>query len=159
VYINTPFWIAILLMLVFVVELQTIPPGFEARKVAVGSYELRIKEEGSKCTVIYKGPHNGEITLDIPPPCEFLRDHTGKAQRQRYRRRRNAGFFDVILVIGGPLDTEKTHELMKDGCATQAQAVSLSSRGVVAGIVGSGILVCPLDHLDEKFFGSIAKQV
>jgi len=144
-----------------IVEAQTVPAAFVARKVAVGSYKFTIQEREGKCELVYEGSQKGTITLDIPPPCEFLRDHTGKAQRHRFwnRKTRNGGPFLVIIVIGGPPDKNRSHPLMKDGCATQVQAVSLSSRGVVAGDVSKDIVVCPLEGLDEPFFATLAKAI
>jgi len=144
------------------VEEQTVPAAFVARKVAVGSYKLKLEERDGKCDLVFEGRnHKGTITLDIASPCEFLRERNAKVQLHRYwnRNARNGGVYLVILVIGGPPDKAKPHPLMKDGCATQTQAVSLSSRGVVAGAVGTGVVVCPLDGLDEVFVGSTAKPI
>jgi hypothetical protein len=149
----------VLLLFADEVVMQTVPAAFVARKVALGSYKFKIQERDGKCDLVYEGRHNGTITLDIPPPCEFLRDRSAKVQRHRYWNRSSRGFFLVILVIGGPVDKAKSHELMKDGCATQTQAVSLSSRGVLAGGVGGGMVVCPLDGLDEVVFGLSAKPI
>lgn len=131
----------------------------ESGKVEVASYQLRIEELAGKCVLKFGGPRKGEIILAVPPPCEFVRDRTGAAQHYRYknRKRNGRGYFEVILVVGGPLEKGRTDELMKDGCGTQTQAMSLSSRGVAAGAVGSGVTVCPSDGLDEKFFGFLAK--
>ena len=57
------------------------------------------------------------------------------------------------------MDKAKSHALMKDGCATQVQAISLSSRGVVAGDVAQGMVVCPLDGLDEVVFALFSKPI
>jgi len=48
---------------------------------------------------------------------------------------------------------------MKDGCATQIQAVSLSARGVVAGDASKDFVVCPLGGLDEVVFATLAKPI
>lgn len=140
---------------------QTVPAGFVARKVAVGSYKFTIQEREGKCELVYEGSQKGTITLDIPPPCEFLRDHTGKAQRHRYWNPKspNGGPFLVIIVIGGPPDKNRSHPLMKDGCATQIQSVSLSARGVVAGDASKDFVVCPLEGLDEVVFATLAKPI
>jgi hypothetical protein len=131
----------------------------ESGKVEVGLYQLRVAARAGKCVVKVNGSHKGEIILAVPPPCEFVRDGTGAAQHFRYKnkKRNGGGYFDVILVVGGPLEKGRTDKLMKDGCGTQTQALSPSSRGVAAGAVGSGVIVCPSDSLDEKFFGFLAK--
>lgn len=150
---------ALLLILAGSVAMQTAPADPEPRKVEVGSYKFKLEERDGKCQLLYEGPHKGDITLDIPPPCEFSRDHTGKAQHFQYRRRRNARPYEVILVLGGPLNKARSDKLMPDGCATQMQAVSLNSSGVEVGDVGSLTMVCPLAGLDEKFFGTLAKPM
>jgi len=140
--------------------MQTVPASFVARKVALGSYQFKLEEREGKCDLVYEGHHhNGTITLDIAPPCEFLREPKGKVQHHRYwnRKHSNGGFYLVMIVIGGPSDKQKSHPLMKDGCATQFQTVSLSSRGVVTGSVDTGMVVCPLDGLDEVSFSLNAK--
>jgi len=97
------------LLSIAVLLAQTVPAAFVARKVAVGSYKFTIQEREGKCDLVYEGSQKGMITLDIPAPCEFLRDHTGKAQRYRYwnRKIRNGGPFLVIIVIGGPSDKSR----------------------------------------------------
>lgn len=135
------------------------PSAGESGRVEVASYQLRIEERAGKCILKFNGSRKGEITLAVPPPCEFVRDGIGAAQHFRYknRKRNGGGYFDVILVVGGPTEKGRTDKLMKDGCGTQTQALSLSSRGVAEGAVGSGVIVCPSDGLDEKFFGFLAK--
>jgi hypothetical protein len=135
-------------------------PG-EPGKIEVASYKLHIGERAGKCILSYDGHSKGKISMIIPPPCEFLRDHNDTAQHFRYKntKRKGGGYFEVILVVGGPLDKGQSDKFMKDGCGTQIQAISLSRRGVVAGAVGSGIVVCPSRGLDEKNFGFLAKQI
>jgi hypothetical protein len=128
--------------------------------VEVAFYQLHIEKRTGKCILKYDGRLKGEITLAVPSPCEFVREPaTGKAQHFRYEKRKRNGrrFFETILVVGGPLDKHRSDKFMKEGCGTQIQAVSLSSKGVAAGAVGSGVIVCPSDGLDEKFFGFLAK--
>jgi hypothetical protein len=133
----------------------------EPGKVEVASYKLRLEEHDGKCVLHYTGHLEGKITMTAPPPCEFVRVSNGDAQHYRYknRKRNGGGYFDVIIVVGGPLDKGRLDELMKDGCGTQIQAVSLSRRGVVIGAVGSGLTACPSLGLEEKMFGFLAKPI
>ena len=147
----------VLLMFAGSVAMQTTTKAVEPRKVTVGSYKFTVEERNGKCQLLYEGPHKGEITLDIPPPCEFARDHTGKAQHFQYKRKRKV--FKVILVIGGPVIRERTDKLMPNGCGTQMQAVSLNSRGVVAGEPGSITSACPSEGVDEKLFNLLSKPI
>jgi hypothetical protein len=154
------FFSTLLLFLITVSNLSAaLQKQIERGKAKVASYQLHVEERSGKCILSYEGPYKGEISMTVPPPCEFVRDHTGAAQHFRYKNRRRSirGYFEVILIVGGPTEKSRSDRLMKEGCGTQTQAVSLSSRGVVAGAVGSGVLVCPTDGLDEKFFGSLAK--
>jgi hypothetical protein len=142
--------------------LQSRQSEAEPPKGAIASYKLSIEEQEGTCILRYDGPRKGKIRLILPPPCEFVRDPaTGAVQHFRYKnkKRSGGGFFEAILVIGGPRENARSDKLMKDGCGTHLQPVSLSSRGVVAGSVGSGVVVCPLDGLDEKFFGFLARPI
>ena len=156
---KTFFATAILLVCVGSVAMQTAPASPEPHKVAVGSYKFRLEERDGKCQVFYEGRQKGELALEIPPPCEFVRDHAGKGMHYQYKRRRNAGVYDVILIVGGPVNRDRSDKLMQDGCATKMQAVSFSSRGVTAGPTGSVRLVCPTEGLDEKFFATLGKPI
>lgn len=150
---------ALLLIFAGTVAMQTAPAALEPRKAEVGSRKLKLEERDGKCQLLYEGRTKGEITLDVPPPCEFVRDHTGKAQHYQYKRKRNAGTYDVIIVVGGVKNKHRSDKLMADGCPTQYQAVSLSSRGVATGVLGSLWIACPTEGLDEKVFGSMAKPI
>ena len=131
----------------------------EPRKVDVASYKLRVEERGGKCVLDYDGPAKGKLMLDLLPPCDFVRDRTKAAQSFRYRNGKSnrGGHFVVVMVLGGPLDNVRSDEFFKQGCGTRAQAVSLSSRGVAAGALGSGIVVCPSEGMDKKMYGFLAK--
>jgi hypothetical protein len=147
------------MLLITVTSLPNVSHADKAGQARVASYRLSIEQRDGKCAIKYDGRHKGEITFDIPPPCEFVRDYAGNAQRRRYKNKKpsGSGFYDVILVVGGPLDESRSDKLMKDGCGTKVQAMSLSPRGVTLGAVGTDMLVCPSDHLDEKVFGFLAK--
>ena len=157
--IKTTFLTAVLVIFGGGVAMKTVPADVEPRKGTVGSYTLKLEERDGKCQLLYEGPHKGQITLEIPPPCEFSRDNLGKLQRHQYKRKRNAGVYDVILVVGGPVTKEKSDKLMQDGCGTQLQAVSLSSRGVALGGHLSMPTACPMEGQDEMVFGILNKPI
>jgi hypothetical protein len=143
----------------FSAEVQTVDaPVLEPRKVVIASYKITINERGGKCELVYDGIRKGTIPLDIPAPCEFVRDPYGGAQSHRYSNRRT-GAFDVILVAGGPVSNARSDELMKGGCGTQIQAISLSPRGVVAGTPATYPLACPTEGFDEKDFALNARPI
>jgi hypothetical protein len=96
--------------------------------------------------------------LDLAARCEIVRDRFGGAQSYRYSRRR-VGAFDVILVVGGPVTNARSDELMKGGCGTQIQAITLSPRGVVAGTTGTYAVACPTEGFDEKDFAINARPI
>jgi hypothetical protein len=130
----------------------------EPRRVVIASYKIAINEREGKCDLDFEGPHKGSITLDIPAPCEIVRDRFGEAQSFRYSKRRT-GAFDVILVAGGPVSNTRSDELMKGGCGTKIQALSLSSRGVVAGTTATYPVACPTEGFDEKDFAINARPI
>jgi hypothetical protein len=150
---------AVLLVFAGSVAMQTAAINPEPRKAEVKSYQFKLEERDGKCHLVYEGRHKGDITLNIAPPCEFARDHKGKAQHFQYRRKGGTRAYDVILVLGGPVNKARSDKLMPEGCATKMQAVSMNSTGVVAGDVGSVLITCPLEGLDEKFFGTLAKPM
>jgi len=154
--ITTLLCVATVLFCVQSARGQTKTRLLEPRKVAVRSYKIAVHEREGKCDLVYDGPHKGTITLDLPAPCEIVRDRFGGAQSYRYSRRRG-GAFDVILVVGGPLTNARSDELMKGGCGTQIQAISLSPRGVVAGTTGTYLVACPTEGFDEKDFAINAR--
>ncbi|HSE17578.1 MAG TPA: hypothetical protein VLB46_11025 [Pyrinomonadaceae bacterium] len=129
----------------------------EPHKVVIASYRITINERAGKCELVYDGIRKGTIPLDIPAPCEIVRNHFGEAQSHRYARR--TGAFDVILVAGGPVSNARSDELMKSGCGTQIQAISLSPRGVVAGTFATYTLACPTAGFDEKDFAINARPI
>lgn len=139
------------------VALQTTPAGVEPRQVALSSYKFKLEERDGKCLLLYEGPRKGELSLSIPPPCEFVRDHNGKAQHFQYKRKRSV--FQVILVVGGPVIKERTDKLMPGGCGTQIQAVSLNAKGVLAGEFSSITSACPSEGVDEKEFSLLSKPI
>lgn len=149
----------VLLIFVSSVATQTAPASLEPRKVTVGSYKFRLEEREGKCHLLYDGPRKGDLTLDVPPPCEFARDETGNAQHFQYKRKRNTLVYEVILVVGGPINKARSDKLMPDGCPTQMQAVSFSSRGVAVGETDSQLLACPMEGLDEKVFAILGKPI
>ena len=130
----------------------------EPRRVAIASYKITIHEREGKCDLVFDGPHKGSIPLDIPAPCEIARDRYGEAQSFRYSKRR-PGAFDVILVTGGPLTNARSDELMKGGCGTRIQAISLSPRGVAAGTTATFPVACPTEGFDEKDFALNARPI
>jgi hypothetical protein len=130
----------------------------EPRKAVIASYRITINERAGKCELVYDGIRKGVIPLDIPAPCEIVRNHFGEAQSYRYSNRRT-GAFDVILVAGGPVSNARSDELMKGGCGTQIQAISLSPRGVVAGTSATYTLACPTEGFDEKDFAINARPI
>jgi hypothetical protein len=131
----------------------------EPRRVEISNYKLRLEEYKGKCALKYEGVHSGQISMDLVPPCEFVRESDGSPQHFEYKnKKRSAGSkFSALLVVGGPIDTSRTDSYMRDGCGTKAQAVSVAAKSVVLGAVGSGALICPSDSLDEKMFGFLAK--
>jgi hypothetical protein len=156
--IITVVCVAAVLFCVHSATAQTKTRLLEPRKVAVGSYKIAVHEREGKCDLVYDGPHKGTITLDLAARCEIVRDRFGGAQSYRYSRRR-VGAFDVILVVGGPVTNARSDELMKGGCGTQIQAISLSPRGVVAGTTGTYAVACPTEGFDEKDFAINARPI
>jgi hypothetical protein len=128
-------------------------------EIEVASYKLRVENRYGKCSLIYEGPHNGDIPTDLPGPCEFVRGFNDDAG-QHFSYPNGASTFTVVLIVGGPLDPSSRDKYMKTGCGTQIQAVSLSPRGVALGSVGTGQVVCPSGGggLDEVNFGFLSRR-
>ena len=62
-FIKTLSLTGVLLMFAAGVEEQTVPAAFVARKVAVGSYKLKLEERDGKCDLVYEGRNHKGTTL------------------------------------------------------------------------------------------------
>ena len=125
----------------------------------VRGYSLSLKNRDGKCVLSYEGRgRQGEFTMGLPAPCEFVRDHKGAPQvRSYYNKKVYGGPYSVLIVTGGPIDTSQSDQFMKDGCGTQIQAVMVRTSGViikktVLGANRSGPTVCPSAGTDEKVY-------
>ena len=118
--------------------------------IRVKNYELRLDVEQDKCRLVYVGlKAKGQLALLISPPCEFIR-YQGSPLSYTYKDLDKA---TVLLVVGGPLDSQKTDPLMPAGCGTQVQAILLRQNSVSASqSVGRGGTFCPSAGADEKMF-------
>ena len=130
-------------------------PNPKAGQVHVRGYELQLQNREGKCILTYVGHRKkGDIELGLLAPCEFVRDNKGSPQFYTYKGHGNP---TVLIITGGPIDTTRRDSLMKDGCGTQIQVISLRQSSVKSSkVISDGPTVCPSQGLDEKVFGVFA---
>lgn len=141
----------------------------QLRQVKTGSNSndtARLIAEEGRCILIYTKslgvPKEGSLTLDVPSPCEFVRDETGEAELFSYLEENKLDPFLVLMVVGGPLNPTRSDRFMKTGCGTQIQAIKMSDAGLPTDFqkkaVGTGITVCPSEGVREKIYALLAKR-
>jgi hypothetical protein len=121
----------------------------------VASYKVRLDVQQGKCIFSYDGPFKGQIETGLIAPCEFLRDPAGKVRRVELKNTNQNGggsYFVIVLVGGPPANQGHFDQYMKNGCGSESQTVSLSSRGVKLGGHGYALDICPTSSFDEKLF-------
>ena len=142
---------------IFAFGLLFSPPAAQdaVAPVSARGYKLQLRERENRCVVAYAaGKRQGELQLELPPPCQFVHDEKGAVRSYFYK---DVGKATALLVVGGPIDSQRKDKLMKDGCGTQAQVVLLTSRGVsTTKEIGHGGVFCPSGGVEEKMFSILA---
>ena len=130
-------------------------PGY----AKVDRYELELRAVGEKCVLRYSSDYdNGEILMDVPSPCEFVRKvGSGEAGFFKYRHP-NGTYFAALLVTAGPVHPTISDKLMPQGCGTQLQGIHVFDYRVTLQEKSSaddGLpVMCPTSGADESMFGS-----
>jgi hypothetical protein len=135
-------------------------PLMELQRGEVASYKFEVVARDAKCVFTYDGPFKGQLVTDLKPPCDFSRGHTNGVQHIVQKHfGKGGGNYTVILLIGGPVDANRSDRYMKNGCGTETQPISLSPRGVALGDAQPGYTICPIEDLDRPWFGFSARPV
>jgi hypothetical protein len=121
----------------------------------------RLEERDGKCLLVIKPwfgrPQGGNLALDLAPPCEFVRNETGGLETFAYLENNSLDW--VSMVVGGPVDPNRSDQYMRTGCGTQIQIIrSGLPNALQKGTVGTGITVCPSEGVKEKVYALLAKS-
>ena len=114
----------------------------DAEKFAVEKMNFELTERDGKCFVSYKtAGKSAEIALEIPPPCNVVRDAADNARSFAYKDIES----DVFMIVGDVKD------MGGKPCGTKAQVVLLKKSSAAPGKTQEGT-VCILYGTDEKNF-------
>lgn len=141
---------------------QSMPQTLELPSGEVASYKVQIEVHDGKCVLNYDGPLKGKAETDLLAPCEFLRDPAGNIRSQELKNsdQNGGGSYAVIVMIGGPPANEGfSDKYMKNGCASEAQTISLSLRGIALGSHARKMNLCPTSSFDEKLFTANSRHI
>ena len=138
----------------------------ELRQLKMGRHSSqRLEEQDGRCIYVSYGaelnsqePEVRRLSLDLPPPCEFVRNEAGAAETFAYLEDDKQSDFWVIMVVGGPVDSTRSDQYMRTGCGTQIQAIKARYQSLTKSPIGTGITVCPSEGVREKIYRLLAKR-